>query len=82
MNLQSKKHEFIHNSHPLIQVATAGLKICHNWIKEQQVIGLNTQENTANSDDIFKQQFKTIKHWKDTGAKIDCRHSVAVLFWK
>ena len=47
MNLQSKKHEFIYNSHPLIQVATARLKICHNWIKERQIIGLNTQENTA-----------------------------------
>ena len=47
MNLQSKKHEFIYNSHPSIQVATARLKICRNWIKERQVIGLNTQENTA-----------------------------------
>ena len=44
MNLRGKKHEFIYYSHPLIQVATAWLKICHNWIKERQVISLNTQE--------------------------------------
>ena len=47
MNLQSKKREFIYNNHTLIQVVTAWLKICHNWIKERQIIGLNTQENTA-----------------------------------
>ena len=47
MNLQSKKHEFEYNGHPLVQVATAWLKIFHRRIKERQVIGLTTQENTA-----------------------------------
>ena len=37
MILQSKKHEFIYNSQPLIQVATARLKICRNCHKAKRV---------------------------------------------
>ena len=43
MNLQSKKHEFMYNS-PLIQLATARLKICH-------IIDLCDTKKTAKKSD-------------------------------
>ena len=80
MNLQSKKHEFMYNSHPLIQVATAWLKICHNWIKERQVIGFkHTRKHSQIPTSFLNNNLKQLSIEKIQGQRLIV--DIQLRFW-